>query len=213
MQLATHPREPTAPTSRRFRFEAWFLLAALIVGFVLTGWFAFDLETEQVLFLTIGSTAFLYAALVWRHGIIGYYHRTGFGEPPVTEVREAPIRRELLAPLLILVGIGFVLAGTPTGIGHVLSGSAHAAVMLYKFGQETYEIVLAASAWAVILSMYAVCIVRRDRELLPGLIVLTALFGLAGGLLYLSYRWNPGGYRQMWDDYVAPFRFVIGIFT
>jgi hypothetical protein len=56
------------------------------------------------------------------------------------------------------------------------------------------------------------CVILRDRELFVGMIVLTALLDLAGGILYFSYRLNPGVYRQWWDDYLEPFRFVIRLF-
>jgi hypothetical protein len=210
--MPTDPKGPVAPSGRQFRFEAWFVVAMLVVGFDVIAWVSWDLKTEQVMFLGIGSTALLFSGIVWRYGIIGYYHREGFGEPPVTEVAEAPLPRELLAPLLILIGIGFVLAGTPTGVGHALGSSAHAAVMLYQFGKEAYETVVAATVWAAILAGYVVCIVRRDRELFVGMVVMTALLGLVGGIFFLSYRSSPDAYQRMWDDYLEPFRFVVGVF-
>ncbi len=132
----------------------------------------------------------MWSAFVWLYGIIGYYHRKGFGESDVTEVTETPLPRELLALLLFLIGTGFVLAGTPTGVGAALGRSAHASVMLHKFAKESYEMILSAAVWVAIIAAWVTCVIRR--ELFVGMVVLTALLGLAGGILYFSYRLNPG---------------------
>lgn len=204
---------PAAPKEGNFSFELWFFVALVLVGIGRVVALLWNLSIDQLTYLSIGSAALLYCAIVWSYGIIGFYHREGFGQPPVTEVTEAPLPREMLAPLLLVAAVGFILAGAPTGVGEALSGPAHAAVMLYRFGKEGVEVILSAAAWVVILTGYVLCFVRRDRTLIAFMAVLTALLGIGGGILYLSYRLSPGQYRKYFDDYLEPFRYVAGFFS
>jgi hypothetical protein len=203
----------STPNDDTFSFELWLFAALVLVGFDFGAMLSWNLSIDQVTYLVIGSAACVFAGIVWRHGIISYYHREGFGQSPVTEVTEAPLPREVLAPALLLIAVGFILAGTPTGVGNGLSGLAHGAVMLYRFGKEGVEVILSATAWVAILTGYVLCIVRRDRSLIAFMTVLTALLALGGGILYLSYRWAPDQYREYWNDYLEPFRYVAGLFS
>ena len=203
----------TTSSQGGFSFETWLFAALVLVAIGGVTALSWDLDIDQLTYLSIGSGALLYCAIVWSCGIIGFSHREGFGQPPVTEVTEAPLQREILAPLLLLAGVGFILAGTPTGVGEALSGAAHAAVMLYRFGKEGIEVIFSAAAGVAILTGYVLCFVRRDRTMIAFMATLTALLGIGGGILYLSYRLTPDQYRKYRDDYLEPFRYVAGLFS
>ena len=192
---------------------ALIVIASLVVtGMIIGAWVWANLSMEQVSFLGMGSSALFGAWLVWRYGIIAFSY-TKFGDTAETNIKEAPLPRVLLAPALALAGIALVLAGTPTGLGEALFGPVRATYLLYQFGEQAWGLLLGTLLLGSVIVLLLVSLIRLDGELFAAGIFVSVFFGFFALCIYGLYRWQPDHYRDAWDDYMEPFRFVVGLFT
>jgi hypothetical protein len=192
----------------------------LVSGVALSvfAWVRWHLSTEQLSFLLIGLGCLLIAWMAWKHGVIGYsYSRQSVEHGASIEevsIKEAPRPRGVLAALLIGGGLMFILAGSPLQIARVFRVPAHAAVVLWQFGNATWNLVIGLVFVGGPIVMVGVSAMRRDHEDL-GLWVFVTLFVVAflGGANYLFYRLAPEDFAKSWREFTSPFRAFLDLFT
>jgi hypothetical protein len=106
------------------QYRPWFWACLVVVGVsLLAGSLLWHRSMTQLIFLALGSTALSIAALIWRFGTIGFAYETSDGEATFTR-RLSPLPRKIATPVLVVAGIFFILAGSPTRIGSALSPAA-----------------------------------------------------------------------------------------
>ncbi len=191
-----------------------FVTVVVLVGLTLAGLFWWRLPVERVSFLVFGGGFLALAWLIGRWGLLGYSFERGFdpetGEdrpPSTTTVRATPLARNVLPPLLVLAGVAFLLAATSTRVGVILQGPARAAVMLAALASALWELAVAALFWSAVFWCIGSGVRQRDR----GLALLGAVLAALGvGWPVLHYVVWPEHFRQLWDEFVEPFRYVGG---
>lgn len=201
------------PEERLPSVRPLFLASLVVVGLIIGAWAWADLTLEQVGFLGMGSTALFGAWLVWRYGILGFSYTERSGSEPETDVTPTPVPRELLAPVFALAGVALVLAGTPTGVGQTLIGPVRAGYLLYRFGEQVWGLLLATLLLTTIVVLLVSALIRLDGSLFAMAVVFIAVFGFFALTIYGAYRLQPEQYREAWNDYMEPYRFVVGLFT
>jgi hypothetical protein len=111
---------------REVRSTVAVAVAGSIVVLLLSG-LAWHRTEKQMEWIGLGCGAFILAALVWKHNILGFsYQTTSESGGQVTRSfasKPSPVPRGLAVPALVLAGLVLVVAGTGSGVGTWLSST------------------------------------------------------------------------------------------
>jgi hypothetical protein len=184
------------------QYRPWFWACLVVVGVsLLAGWLLWHRSMTELISLAIGSTALSIAALIWRFGTIGFAYETSDGEATFTR-RLSPLPRKIATPVLVVAGIFFILAGSPTRIGSALSPAAWDGYTVWQFGQAAGELAFTAVFIGMaITGLFS----RKDRKssgcllaLLAGSLIAIYLYGRITGTLHQEWNMVVGPFRDMW---------------
>jgi len=185
--------------ARRFRW-VWVGAAAGVVV-ILAGWLVWHRSLEQLTFLGMGVAALIGAGMVARDGVIGVFTSTIGGKETV-ELQESPLPRQVLAPALVVAGLGLIVAATSTGLGSVLAAVAHVALVIGHFVEAAWTVLLMLG-----ITIGALVMLRSRRDRAAGFFWL-GILAASVVLNYGLYRLAPRTFQSSWDSFFAPFREV-----
>jgi hypothetical protein len=189
---------PEAKAAARL-YMPWFWSGlALAAVTLISGWLLWHRSAEQLSFLGIGYSALYLAALVWCTRTIGFSYWTSNTEVNFRRF-PSPVPRGIATPVLAAAGLCFILAATPTGIGSAFSPAAAASIVVWQFGQATWEALLTIAFLGIVI---AALFSREVRAGAGCLLAILAVFLVVG---YVVARYT-GMLHQDWNTFLKPFR-------
>jgi hypothetical protein len=217
---------------RRVRFQFYGTAVVAIIALVLS-FFVWHRTLGQLFWIGLAVVALGLAGRIWRQNLMAYTYSETSGKEPTFTGKRPWVPRRLAVPILLVVGILLILAGTSTGPGRVLARTFVLVFgvlqTLYEAGKNVWGLIWAPVVIGVILLVVAasICMTglglfslilfvfrgfRRDPVEGTGFGFL--IFGLALLAVEAFVAWafarNP---ELMMNEFFAPFRTIVGWFT
>jgi hypothetical protein len=198
--------------SEQWLRRLYILLLVAVVSLSAAGWLIWHATITQIGFMAVGLDALFMAWMVWRRGVIAWWNWK--------RVFDVPYAPHALAFVLLVVGIGFILAGTPLGVGRTIFGwlgslissrPVSVARVVWRFGHFALN-VLGLLSLCVILPAALVLAISMAFAVGTSIAERLMMIPFAAFVVLLGYFGYCSFFGDGWTEFWSPFRDFMNLF-